>query len=68
MNGLHIDRHKEEKLIELFARNIVEAGHIFLDIPSESPFIPTWSRVNAADSALMTDMLRAVADDYDEYC
>jgi|TARA_Y100000815_G_scaffold137915_2_gene124551 glucosyl-3-phosphoglycerate synthase len=68
MNGLHIDRHKEEKLIELFARNIVEAGHIFLDNPSESPFIPTWSRVNAADSALMTDMLRAVADDYDEYC
>lgn len=67
MNGLQIDRHKEEKMIELFARNIVVAGQAFLDNPEETPFIPTWSRVHAADPALMTDMLRAVADDYDDY-
>ncbi|KCV82831.1 hypothetical protein ATO10_04457 [Actibacterium atlanticum] len=67
MNGLQIDRHKEEKMIELFAQNLTKAGQIFLDNPAEQPFIPTWSRVHAADPALMTDMLRAVADDYDEY-
>lgn len=67
MNGLHIDRHKEEKMIELFARNIMTAGQTYLENPSETPFIPTWSRVHAADPALMTDMLRAVADDYDDY-
>ncbi|MHC0054624.1 glycosyltransferase family protein [Actibacterium sp. D379-3] len=67
MNGLYIDRHQEEKMIELFAQNIVTAGQIFLDSPADSPFIPTWSRVQSADSALMTDMLRAVADDYDDY-
>lgn len=67
MNGLSIDRHKEEKMIELFAQNIVTAGQVFLDNPEETPFIPTWSRVHAADPALMDDILRAVADDYDEY-
>lgn len=67
MNGLQIDRHKEEKMIELFAQNLTVAGQIFLDNPAEQPFIPTWSRVHSADPALMTDMLRAVADDYDEY-
>lgn len=67
MNGLHIDRHKEEKMIELFSRNISKAGQIYLENPSETPFIPTWNRVHAADPSLMTDMLRAVADDYDDY-
>ena len=67
MNGLHIDRHKEEKMIELFARNIMQAGQTYLENPAETPFIPTWNRVHAADPALMVDMLRAVADDYDDY-
>ena len=67
MNGLHIDRHKEEKMIELFARNIMQAGQTYLENPAETPFIPTWNRVHAADPALMIDMLRAVADDYDDY-
>ena len=67
MNGLAIDRHNEERMIELFAQNVTTAGQIFLENPSQQPFIPTWSRVHAADPELMTDMLRAVADDYDEY-
>ncbi len=66
MNGLTIDRHKEERTIELFADNIMRAGDAFLSNPSETPFIPTWSRVHAADPDLMRDMLRAVADDYDD--
>ena len=40
MNGLHIDRHVEERAVELFASNIVEAGQTFLDNPMETPFIP----------------------------
>ncbi|MEX5727357.1 glucosyl-3-phosphoglycerate synthase [Rhodovulum iodosum] len=67
MNGLHLDRHREERIIELFAANIWQAGQVFLDNPSETPFIPTWNRVHAADTALMTDMLRAVADDIAEF-
>ena len=64
MNGLAIDRHKEEQSIELFAENIMRAGQIFLEKPSETPFIATWSRVHAADQSLMDDMLTAVAGDY----
>lgn len=64
MNGLSIDRHKEEQSIELFAENIMRAGQVFLEKPSETPFIATWSRVHAADQSLMDDMLTAVAGDY----
>jgi len=64
MNGLTIDRHKEEQTIELFAENIMRAGQVFLDNPSEIPFIATWSRVHAADPDLMRDMLLAVAADH----
>lgn len=64
MNGLTLDRHKEEETIELFAENIMRAGQVFLDNPSETPFIATWSRVHAADPDLMRDMLLAVAADH----
>ncbi len=66
MNGLSIDRHKEEQTIELFAENIMRAGQVFLDNPSETPFIATWSRVHAADPDLMPDMLVAVAADHED--
>ena len=66
MNGLSVDRHQEERAVELFAENIVEAGHIFLDNPHETPFIPTWSRVHAADQHLMADRLTAAHLDYEE--
>ncbi|TCP62827.1 glucosyl-3-phosphoglycerate synthase [Rhodovulum bhavnagarense] len=67
MNGLNLDRHREEKIIELFATNIMQAGQVFLDSPAEMPFIPTWSRVHAADPTLMDDMLLAVAADTAEF-
>jgi glucosyl-3-phosphoglycerate synthase len=63
MNGLHIDRHLEEKAVELFASNIVEAGHLFLDNPMETPFIPNWSRVNAAYPDLLRNLHEAVLAD-----
>ena len=67
MNGLQIDRHAEENMIELFSANITVAGHIFLDNPEETPFIPTWSRVFSADPQLMDDMLNVVAQDCETY-
>ena len=65
MNGLTLDRHTEERSIELFTTNISEAGASFMENPSTTPFIATWSRVHAADPDLMRNMLTAVAEDYD---
>lgn len=48
INGLSLDRHLEEKTVELFAQNIVHAGEDFLDYPMETPFIPSWDRVISA--------------------
>ncbi len=66
-NGLYVDRHQEENSVELFAENIIEAGQMFLDNPSATPFIPTWNRVHSADPDLMADMLKAVAEDLKEF-
>ena len=67
MNGLSIDRHTEERSIELFANNIVRAGQIFLDNPHETPFIPTWNRVHSADPTFISDMNAAARADEKEY-
>ncbi len=32
----------------MFARNIMDAGQAFLDNPMETPFIPSWNRVQSA--------------------
>lgn len=63
MNGLVFDRHREEEAVELFAANIVEAGHTFLDNPMETPFIPNWRRVNSAFPDLMGQLKTAVDAD-----
>ncbi|MCR9150762.1 MAG: glycosyl transferase [Rhodobacteraceae bacterium] len=63
VNGLALDRHVEEKAVELFAANIVEAGNIFLDNPMETPFIPNWSRVQAAQPDILQRIRAAVRDD-----
>jgi glucosyl-3-phosphoglycerate synthase len=67
MNGLTIDRHAEEKSIELFAENIMRAGQFFLENPHETPFIPTWNRVHSADPDFLREMQDAVAADTAEY-
>ncbi|MEM8578774.1 MAG: glycosyl transferase [Pseudomonadota bacterium] len=66
-NGLTMDRHAEEQTIELFADNIMRAGVTFLDNPQEMPFIPNWSRVNAADPGLIAALLEAVKADEAEF-
>ena len=67
MNGLKVDRHSEEASIELFAESIMRAGQTFLENPHETPFIPTWNRVNAADPDFLRDMHDAAAADAAEY-
>jgi glucosyl-3-phosphoglycerate synthase len=67
MNGLSIDRHQEERAIELFAENIMLAGQFFLDNPKETPFIPTWNRVNSADPSFLSELRSAAAADEAEF-
>jgi glucosyl-3-phosphoglycerate synthase len=67
MNGLVLDRHGEEKSIELFAENIIRAGNIFLENPHETPFIPTWNRVHAADPHFLKDLQVAAREDQAEF-
>ncbi len=67
MNGLALDRHTEERSIELFAESIMRAGQTFLDNPHETPFIPTWNRVHAADQDFIRDLHAAAAADVKEF-
>ena len=63
MNGLRVDRHQEEKAVELFARNILEAGQYFLENPMEQPFIPSWRRVTSAIPDMLERLHAAVEAD-----
>lgn len=67
MNGLTVDRHKEERSIELFADNIMRAGQVFLDNPHETPFIPTWNRVHSADPSFLASLVAAAHEDEKDY-
>lgn len=60
INGLTIDRHREEKAVELFASNVMDAGNYFLENPMDAPFIPSWSRVASALPNLMDELVEAV--------
>ena len=63
MNSFEIDVHEEESAVELFAKNIMEAGQIFLDSPMESPNIPTWNRVDTAFPNFLEELRFAVESD-----
>ncbi len=67
MNGLSVDRHKEERSIELFAENLMRAGQVFIENPHETPFIPTWNRVHAADPTFLADLHTAAVADEKEF-
>jgi len=67
MNGLNFDIHAEEKAVELFAENIMNAGLHFLEHPMETPFIPSWTRVNSALPELREEILEAVKKDMEEF-
>lgn len=63
MNGLQVDRHQEEKAVELFSENIMNAGKDFLDKPMETPFIPSWNRVVSAVPDILERLYDAVEED-----
>ncbi|WP_029916604.1 glycosyl transferase [Pelobacter seleniigenes] len=63
INGLSIDRHKEEKAVELFAENIVRAGDVFINNPMETPFMPSWNRVISAVPDILDHVYEAVEED-----
>ena len=67
MNGLKLDVHNEEKAVEMFAQNIMKAGQSFLENPMETPFIPSWNRVNSAMPDVFPRLLEAVELDAKEY-
>ncbi len=67
MNGLNLDRHKEEQAVELFAENILAAGNTFLEEPHTTPFIPAWNRVKSAFPDIMDELKDAVEKDYEQY-
>ncbi|RLQ88199.1 glycosyl transferase [Notoacmeibacter ruber] len=65
-NGARVDRHQEEKAVELFASNIMEAGEVFLRDPSSTPFIPNWRRIKSVYPNIFHDLAEAVKDDMEE--
>jgi glucosyl-3-phosphoglycerate synthase len=67
MNGLQFDIHQEEASVEMFARNIMDAGQAFLDNPMETPFIPSWNRVQSALPDIFERIYQAVEEDYQEF-
>lgn len=67
MNGLSLDIHNEEKAVEMFAQNILIAGHTFLENPKETPFMPTWNRVISAIPDILEQIKEAVELDNAEF-
>ena len=63
INGLSLDRHKEEKAVELFAENIMRAGEMFLSNPMDTPFMPSWNRVVSAIPDIFGQIYEAVEAD-----
>ena len=67
MNGLSLDIHNEEAAVEMFAKNIMNAGQTFLENPMETPFIPTWNRVISAEPTILSELKEAVEQDNLEF-
>ena len=69
INGLSYDIHTEGHAIEVFAENIMQAGHDFLDpeLSMETPFMPSWKRVISAVPNIMEMLLDAVEADRNEF-
>lgn len=63
INGLNIDRHKEEETVDLFARNIYYAGEKYLDNPMQTAYIPSWKRVTSAIPDFLDQLKDAVEKD-----
>lgn len=67
INGLKYDCHKEGNSIELFAENIMNAGHEFLEKSMEPPFMPSWNRVITGVPDILEKLVDAVEADMKEF-
>ncbi len=67
MNGLSFDIHKEEASVEMFAKNIMDAGEMYLKNPMEVPFINSWNRVQSAMPDIFDRLYDAVEADYKDF-
>ena len=67
MNGLSFDIHKEEKAVELFAKNILVAGQAFMEYPMQRPFMASWNRVTSAFPDIIDELQQAVASDMETF-
>ena len=65
-NGLTLDLNEEEKTVEMFAENIIKAGKNFLDQPMDTPFIPSWQRVEHASPGFINKLRKAVIQDNED--
>lgn len=63
INGLTIDRDKEEHMVDMFAKNIYKAGIEYLDYPYQVPFMPSWKRVLSALPEINEEFFRIVEND-----
>lgn len=63
LNGLNLDRHDEEKTVELFTQSVVNAGEQFITRPMQSPMIPSWKRVSSAIPNFLNELHEAVEID-----
>ena len=60
MNNILYDEHTEEKAVDVFSENIMKAGEIYLGLPLDTPFIPTWNRVESAKPDFLKKLKKAV--------
>lgn len=67
MNGLQLDIHNEEEAVEMFAKNIMDAGEQFLSNPMQTPFVPSWNRVVSAIPDVLEQLKEAVELDNKEF-
>jgi glucosyl-3-phosphoglycerate synthase len=67
INGLTLDRHAEERAVEVFASNILRAGESFLESGEDSPFMPAWNRVTSVYHEVFDDLRAAARDDAREF-
>jgi glucosyl-3-phosphoglycerate synthase len=67
INGLEFDIHAEEQMVELFAKNIMKAGEVYLSKPMDQPFVPHWNRVQSAVPEIYEMLLDAVKKDHELY-
>ncbi|MAT37164.1 MAG: glycosyl transferase [Acidimicrobiaceae bacterium] len=65
-NAMSYDREQEETMVSLFGQSVLEAGEDFLQNPTESPFIPSWSEVQNEQRDIFEVLLSAVESDNQE--